>query len=136
MKTNSQNILNEKSKVKPGQTFNLAHDYRRPEMTGNSITVSNVVVDAPFLGRLFLITADLDADEVIYKDILFENVTVKTPYIKYKSAIGIKGNRKAQFGKVVFRNMVINGTRVTESNFADYFDILNGVVIGKEIIVE
>jgi hypothetical protein len=121
---------------RPGQTFNLAHDYRRPEMTLNSIRVTNALVDAPFVGRLFLITADLDSDEIIYKDILFENITVKTPYIKEKSLIGIKGDKKAAFGKVVFRNLVINGTRVTGDNFTDYFEMLNGVTIGKEIIVE
>ena len=42
----------------------------------------------------------------------------------------------ARTGKVVFRNLVVNGKKVTPENCGDYFDILKGVTVGKEVVFE
>jgi hypothetical protein len=119
-----------------GQTFNLTMDNRRPEMFGNVVTVKNVVVEAPFVPRLFIITSGLDREEIIFKDVLFENITIKTPHIRDRSVIGLLDKKHSNFGKVVFRNLVINGVKVSDENYSDYFDLLNNVSIGKEVFFE
>jgi hypothetical protein len=119
-----------------GQTINFAMDNRRPEMFGNVVTVKNVVVDAPFIPSLFIVTSALDRKEIIYEDVLFENIIVKTPHIRDKSRVGLLDKKHSNFGKVVFRNVVINGVKVTAENYTDYFDLLNNVSIGKEVFFE
>jgi hypothetical protein len=119
-----------------GQTFNFTMDNRRPEMFENSVTIKNVIVDAPFVPRLFIITSGLDREEIIYKDVLFENIIVNTPHIRDKSVIGLLDKKNSNFGKVVFRNLVIQGTKVTSENYSNYFDLLNNVSVGKEIFFE
>jgi len=125
------------NRFKPrGEVFNFAIDYRTPEVTQNVTTIRNAVVDAPFIPRIFTVISGVDSDETIFKDVLFENITVKTPYIRDKSRIGNVNEKNTNFGKVVFRNIVINGVKLTEENFTNYFEIFHGVALGKEIIVE
>jgi hypothetical protein len=119
-----------------GQTFNFTMDNRRPEMFGNIVTVKNVIVEAPFVPRLFIITSGLNRKETIFEDVLFENINIKTPHIRDKSIIGLLDKNNSNFGKVVFRNLVIQGTKVTSENYSNYFDLLNNVSVGKEIFFE
>ena len=114
-----------------GEVFN----YINPGGTQNVATIRNVTIDAPFIPRIMSITTKLDTDEIIFKDVLFENVTVNTPYIRDKSQIGCNIEKKTNFGKVVFKNFKINGVQLTDGNFKDYFELLFGVSLGKEIIV-
>jgi hypothetical protein len=107
-----------------------------PEVTQNVTTIRNAVIDAPFIPRIFTIISGVDGDETIFKDVLFENIVVKTPYIRDKSRIGNINEKNTNFGKVVFRNIVINGVKLSEENFTDYFEIFHGVTLGKEIIIE
>jgi hypothetical protein len=118
-----------------GQAFNFTMDYRT-EGYNNNILMKNIVVDAPFIPCIFRITTSITTDELIYENVVFENIVVNTPEIHFKSPIGSIGKKNSNFGRVVFRNLVIQGVKVTRENFTDYFDVLNGVSLGKEIIIE
>ena len=90
----------------------------------------NITIEAPFVPLLFLMTAGGQHASPVFENTVFENVTVTTPHICRKSVFG------AQDGKLVFRNLIVNGKKVTSQNCGDYFDFLEGVTIGKEIVFE
>ncbi|MCX6326702.1 MAG: hypothetical protein NT144_08670 [Bacteroidia bacterium] len=117
----------------PGQIVNF-----QVPVSGNmkNITVKNLYCEAPFASRLFLMQSNYTGAGFGYENILFENITVNTPHILIKSPVGLREKNASPFGKIVFRNLVINGTRVTAENCTDYFDLLEGVTPGKEIIFE
>jgi len=119
---------------KNGEVINFALNKRNS--VKNKVKLSNVVIDAPFINRIVNVSSGGTADDVVFEDVLFENVTVNTRYIKEKSLVGFIGDKGGNFGKVVFRNMVINGTKVTSENFGEYFEMIGGVSIGKEIVIE
>lgn len=119
---------------KNGEVINFALNKRNT--FNNKVKVSNVIIDAPFVNRVINVTSYPTTDDVVFADVLFENVTVNTPFIKEKSLVGFIGENTGNYGKVVFRNLVINGTRVNSENFGEYFDILGGVSLGKDIFIE
>jgi len=101
----------------------------------NKIKVSNVLIDAPIINRLITITSNSKNDSIVFEDVVVENVTVTTKFIKEKSLVGLISTG-GNFGKVIFRNININGTKVTNENFGTYFQLLGGVTLGKEVVVE
>jgi len=117
-----------------GETINVHRN--SPNQFKNKIKVKNVLIDAPFIPRLISVISNAQTADIVFEDVLFENITVNTPFILNKSLVGSKVDNPANFGKVVFRNLIINGTRVTSENFGEYFEILGGVSLGKEIIME
>jgi hypothetical protein len=119
-----------------GQAFNVLRNASRPELRGGKIRVRNVVIDAPFMPRIISVTTGLQIDEVVFEDVIFENFTVNTPYILNKSLVGSTVDNATNYGKVVFRNVVIQGTKVTAENYMNYFEVLKGVIVGKELIFE
>jgi len=95
----------------------------------------NITVEAPFVPLLFLMPMNASGAGPVYDNVLFENVVVNTPHIAKKSPFGSsEGSGRA--GRVVFRNLTINGVKVTEANCRDYFEIHRGVTVGKEIVFE
>jgi hypothetical protein len=97
--------------------------------------VRNVVIEAPFVPLLFLLPAE-DPAVPQFESVLFENITVHTPHIAAKSPIGAEKAGGPATGRIVFRNLVINGVRVTNANCRDYFELLHGVTPGKELVFE
>ena len=85
---------------------------------------------------LFLMPIGAEAGGPVYEKVLFENITVNTPFIARKSLFGAQDEGGARAGQVVFRNLVVNGKKVTTQNCGDYFELLKGVTIGKEIVFE
>jgi len=119
---------------KSGEAINFQRN--KPETYSNKLKVTNVVFDAPFMPRIVNVTSNQKSETLVFEDVLFENITVNTPFIRDKSLVGSAVNNPAVFGKVVFRNITINGTKVTSENFGEYFEILGEVSLGKEIIIE
>lgn len=96
----------------------------------------NFLIEAPFVPLLFLMPIRAEGGGPAYQNVVFENITVTTPHIARKSSFGLEGGASAPIGRVTFRNLSINGTRVTNQNCNDYFDFLKGVTVGKEIVFE
>ncbi len=96
----------------------------------------NITVEAPFVPLLFLMPVGAEGGGPVYENVLFENITVNTPHIARKSLFGGQGAGGVRAGKVVFRNLVVNGQKVTARNSGDYFDLQPGVTSGKEIVFE
>jgi len=123
------------NKIRPtGETINVHRN--TPNQIKNKIKVKNVVIDAPFIARVISVISNAETTDNVFEDVLFENITVNTPFIRDKSRVGTTLGNPSKFGKVVFRNLIINGTKVTSENFGEYFEILGGVSLGKEIIIE
>jgi hypothetical protein len=97
--------------------------------------VRNLTIEAPFVPLLFLLPAE-DPAAPQFENVVFENITVKTPHIADKSPIGADKSGGPATGRIVFRNLVINGVRVTNANCRDYFELLHGVIPGKELVFE
>lgn len=117
----------------PGQIVN----FTVPDSKNmKNITVKNIYCEAPFASRLFLIQSIYTGEGSACENVLFENCTFITPHIILKSIIGKRDANCSPFGKVTFRNLVINGKKVTNENCTDYFDLLQGVTIGKELVFE
>lgn len=95
----------------------------------------NILIESPFAPLVFRMTAGGEPGVPIYDNVLFENVTVNTPHLAQKSPFGTT-DAKVQLGRVVFRNLTINGVRVTAENCRDYFEFLPGVTVGKDIVFE
>lgn len=115
-----------------GQVVNL-HTF---EAGARRTRVRNLVVEAPFVPLLFYLPADAKAGEVPYDDVVFENITVRTAHIAAKSPVGSVKPGAPSIGRILFRNLVINGTRVTAANCTDYFELRHGVTVGKELVFE
>lgn len=115
-----------------GQVINFS----RNNFNNKNTIVRNVMIEAPFIPRIFLLTSIYDGNDVAYENILFENITVNTQHIRYKSPVGFARVSNVKYGRIVFRNMVINGTRITGENCHEYFELLNGVTEGKEVVFE
>lgn len=96
----------------------------------------NFTIEAPFVPLLFLMPIRAGGGGPAYENVVFEKVTVSTPHIAKKSVFGPEDGDSAPVGRVVYRNLVINGTRVTAQNCRDYFEFLGGVTVGKEIAFE
>ncbi len=95
----------------------------------------NIVIEAPFLPLVFLMPVNEGTPEPVYENVLFENLTVNAPFIDRKSPFGAaEGNMR--LGQVVFRNLVINGVKVTAENCRDFFDLRPGVTVGRDIVFE
>lgn len=112
------------------QTVNISRG------TVKNSVFKNIFVEAPSVPLLFLMPVGGEDGGPVYENVLFENVTVTTPHIARKSVFGAQDGGGARVGKVVFRNLVINGQKVTARNCGDYFEILKGVTIGKELVFE
>ena len=111
------------------QTINISRG------TVKNSVFRNILIEAPFVPLLFLMPVSNSEGSPAYENVLFENVIVNTPHIAEKSPFGA-AEEGVQIGKVVFRNLVINGVKVTGQNCRDYFELLKGVTIGKEIVFE
>ena len=111
------------------QTINISRG------TVKNSVFRNILIEAPFVPLLFLMPVSNSQGSPGYENVLFENITVSTPHIARKSPFGAT-EEGVQFGKVVFRNLVINGVKVTGQNCRDYFELLKGVTVGKEIVFE
>jgi hypothetical protein len=85
---------------------------------------------------LFLMPIGVESAGPVYENVLFENISVTTPHIAKMSPFGAASENPARTGKVVFRNLVINGKKVTAQNCGDYFDLAKGVTVGQEIVFE
>jgi len=114
-----------------GQVFNCMGT---GTATKRGLVVRNVTIEAPFLPMLFRMTTDFAGAGQAFADVLFENVTVRTGGISTRSLFG--GGRPGSVGRVTFRNLNINGTKVVAANCRDYFDLANGVTVGREIVFE
>lgn len=125
-------IADEKS-PNPGQVINA---HIRASGGFKNIRINNVNCDAPFVSKLFLLETSNKSKGVSYENVVFENITVNTPVILIKSTVGNTNKDCTPFGEVIFRNLVINGTKVTNENCLDYFRLLEGVEIGKELKFE
>jgi hypothetical protein len=117
----------------PGQVINI---HIRESGKFTNIKTMNVYCEAPFVSKLFLIESANKSNTVSYENIVFENIIVNTPRIVIKSTVGNTSRDCTPFGEVVFRNLVINGTKVTNENCLDYFTLLEGVSVGKELKFE
>lgn len=111
------------------QTINLHGAYGGVRNT----VIRNITVEAPFVPLLFLLPAE-DPKVPQFENVIFENVVVNTPHIAAKSPIGAAQAGGPATGRIEFRNLVINGVRVTNANCRDYFELLHGVTPGKELI--
>jgi hypothetical protein len=111
-------------------------NFRADTANQRSAVVRNLTVEAPYSGMLFFMPSDYVGPAASFDNVLFENVTVNTPHIAAKSLFGGGRNDRSRLGRVVFRNLVINGARVTAANCLDYFDLAEGVAVGKEIVFE
>jgi hypothetical protein len=98
--------------------------------------VKNLTIEAPFVPLLFFMPVERVDDGTVFENVVFENVTVTTPSIFAKSPFGAAKPNGTRAGRIVFRNLVINGIRVTNANCRDYFDLLDGVTAGKELVFE
>jgi hypothetical protein len=127
------NKLGSANAANPGQVINAKLGGK-----GNmrNIKITNVICDAPFVSRLFLLESSYKGPGAGYENVVFENITVNTPRILIKSTVGNKSPGCSPVGKITFRNLVINGTRVSNENCLDYFRLLEGVTVGKELIFE
>ncbi|HPA17370.1 MAG TPA: hypothetical protein PLU30_06455 [Verrucomicrobiae bacterium] len=112
------------------QTVNISRGSVR-----NSV-FRNFLIEAPFVPLLFLMPVRAEGGGPAYENVLFENVTVTTPHIARKSTFGLEGDANAPIGRVTFRNLIINGSRITSQNCNNYFDFLKGVTVGREIVFE
>jgi hypothetical protein len=112
------------------QTINISRG------TVKNSVFKNITIEAPYVPLLFLMPIGDEGGGPVYEDVLFENVTVTTPHIARKSLFGAPDDGGARAGKVVFRNLVVNGKKVTAQNCGDYFEFLKGVTVGKEIVFE
>lgn len=119
----------------PGQAIN-AHLRATYNNNMSNIYVKNIEIKVPFLVRLFLISSAYKGKDVAYKNVVFENIIVNSPFIQFKSPIGNIEKGYSPFGKIVFRNLVINGVKVTNENCRDYFELLEDVTPGNEIVFE
>jgi hypothetical protein len=111
------------------QTINISRG------TVKNSTFRNITVEAPFVPLLFLMPVGSEGRSPFYENVLFENINVTSSHIAQKSPFGA-AEEGVQVGKVVFRNLNINGVKVTGQNCRNYFDLLKGVTIGKEIVFE
>lgn len=112
------------------QTINISRG------TVKNSTFRNITIEAPFVPLLFLMPIGAEAGGPVYEKVLFENITVNTPFIARKSLFGAQDAGGARAGQVVFRNLVVNGKKVTAQNCGDYFELLKGVTVAKEIVFE
>jgi hypothetical protein len=117
----------------PGQVINA---HIRESGSFKNIKINNVICEAPFVAKLFLLESANKSEKVSYENVVFENITVNTPHIMFKSTVGNKSKDCSPFGEVIIRNLVVNGVKVTNENCLDYFELLEGVTIGKELKFE
>ncbi|MCC7491710.1 MAG: hypothetical protein IT204_05160 [Fimbriimonadaceae bacterium] len=96
------------------------------------LVVRNATIDVPFLPVLFRMPVDSRGAQPAFDNVLFENITVRTAGIAGKSPFGA-AQAGHNTGQVTFRNLQINGTRVTAANCRDYFELAPTVTIGQEI---
>jgi hypothetical protein len=111
------------------QTINVSRG------TAKNSVFRNILIEAPFIPLLFLMPVSSSEGNPAFENVLFENVVVNTPHIAAKSPFGAT-EEGLRVGKVVFRNLVINGVKVTGQNCRNYFELLKGVAVGKEIVFE
>ena len=111
------------------QTINISRG------TVKNSVFHNILIEAPFVPLLFLMSISEAGGGPVYENALFENITVNTPHIAKKSPFGATED-EVKIGRVVFRNLVVNGVKVTAQNCGDYFEFLKGVTVGKEIVFE
>jgi hypothetical protein len=86
--------------------------------------------------RLFLFQTNYTGPGSGFENVLFENVRINTPLILLKSPVGFLNPACSPVGTITFRNLVINGIKVTNENSLDYFELLGGVTVGKELRFE
>lgn len=101
-----------------------------------NLLIKNILVESPYVGRLFLMQSNYTGAGVALDNVVFENITVNTKKIINKSPVGKVAAGNSAFGKLTFKNLVINGVKVTNSNYTDYFTPLNGLQIGTELVFE
>jgi len=89
-----------------GEAINVHRN--SPNQFKNKIKVKNVVIDAPFIPRLISVVSNAETTDIVFEDVLFENITVNTPFIRDKSRVGSTLGNSGNFGKVVFRNLIIH----------------------------
>lgn len=116
----------------PGQVFN----FPARRATQRNAIIRNISIEAPFVPLLFYMPSSDMGDRTAYENVVFENVIVDTPHIRMKSPFGPQSSDGSRFGQVAFRNLTVNGVKVTARNCSDYFDLLNGAAAGKEIVFE
>jgi hypothetical protein len=114
-----------------GQVFNL----RVADKLQRNATVRNATVESPYAWLLFFMPSDSKGTEVAFDNVAFENVTVNAR-LGTKSVIGAATGDPKRYGKVTFRNLVINGSRVTAENYMDYFELGAGIALGREVVIE
>jgi hypothetical protein len=99
-------------------------------------SVKNLIVEAPFIPRILNMSSTFKGEGQAFENIIYENITINSQHILYKSQIGMEVKEPSAYGKLVFRNLIVNGTKVTNENCRDYFELLDGVIPGKELIFE
>ncbi len=115
-----------------GQVVNL-HTYDRG---AQDCLIRNLTIEAPFVPLLFFLPANTTDGSTPFRNVVFENIVVRTPHIAAKSPVGSTKPGAPSIGRIVFRNLVINGVRVTAANCTDYFELRHGVTVGRELIFE
>lgn len=101
-----------------------------------TLHVRNLVYEGPFGPLLFFMPSEHTGGGPAYTDVLFENITVKGARLREKSLFGPRNADGSAIGRVVFRNLVINGVKVTPANCAEYFDLQAGVRLGRDLVFE
>jgi hypothetical protein len=111
-------------------------NFRADATNQKNAVVRNLTIEAPYSGMPFFMASDYTGAGDSFENILFENITVNTPHFAAKSMFGGGKHDRSRLGRVTFRNLVINGVKVTAENCRDYFDIVEGAAPGKEIVFE
>ncbi len=117
--------------------FNAWPNYQTVNISRGAVQNSvfrNITIQAPYVPLLFLMPSAASGGGPAYDNAIFENVVVHTPHIGKKSPLGASGGGRT--GRVVFRNLTIGGVKVTAANCRDYFDIPEGVSVGKDVVFE
>lgn len=101
-----------------------------------NLYISNILIESPYVGRMFLMQSNYTGAGVALDNVVFENITVNTKKIINKSPVGKVSASNSPFGKLVFKNLIVNGVKVTNANYTDYFTPLNGLALGTELVFE
>jgi hypothetical protein len=103
----------------------------------NNFTFRDIRIESPYLYRVFNITNlntnavnpgwFMTTDEERHTRINgmhFENITVTSPLLAYKSKIW--SDYDDSLNDITFKNIVINGVKVTEKNKEKFFEVQKG----------
>lgn len=112
----------------------------------NNFTFKNIRIESPYLYRIFDIY-NLNTNEVNpgwfmttteqkhtrIKGMHFENITVTSPVISYRSLLGSGYDNSVK--NITFKNIKVNGILITENNKDEFFEIQKNKIHGLKFEV-